>query len=54
MEVIIHNLVSEHNNTLVLYFMGKDTMLLKQVHAVTAYAKVADYWGSNFSEYAGV
>lgn len=54
MEVIIHNKVSKHNNTLVLYFVVKDKVVLKQVYAVTSCAKAADAWGSNFGEYAAV
>ena len=54
MEVVIDGKVSKHNNTLVLFFAGKDTVLQKQVHAVTACAKVADSWGNRFGGHAVV
>lgn len=48
MEVVVHNEVREHNNTIFPYFVCKDTRLLKQAAAVAACAEVSGSWGGSF------
>lgn len=53
MEVVVHNEVREHNNTIFPYFVCKDTRLLKQAAAVAACAEVSGSWGGSFMRVQG-